>query len=186
MSATQSDRPNSERTWSVPVALAEMPESGRHVELVADEHRRAAIARLAGVTALPRLAASFDLARHGRNGLHVTGQVSATVGQICVVTLEPMESEIEEPIDLVFTPEAASPAGDAGGEVEIPMEDGPEPLVDGTVDLGAIATEFLILAIDPYPRKPDAIFKAPPAGDDTAHPFAALAALQKKQEKGQE
>ena len=26
-------------------------------------------------------------------------------------------------------------------------------LVGGTVDLGAIATEFLILGLDPYPRK---------------------------------
>src|SRR6516165_9323813 len=129
MSATQSDRPNSQRIWSVPVALAEVPESGRHFELVADEHRRAAIARLAGVAALPRLAARLDLSRHGRNGLHVTGQVSATVGQICGVTLEPMESEIEEPIDLVFTSEAASPTDAAGGKVEIPLDDGPEPLL---------------------------------------------------------
>ena len=29
-----------------------------------------------------------------------------------------------------------------------------EPLIDGKVDLGALATEFLILGLDPYPRKP--------------------------------
>jgi len=184
-SRPSSDRPSSDRPWSVPVALAEVPEAGRHVDLVADEHRREAIARLARVVAVPRLEASFDLARYGRNGLHVVGRVSATVGQTCVVTLEPMENEIEEPVDLVFTPAAVSPADDAAGEVEIPVEDGPEPLVEGMVDLGAIATEFLILAIDPYPRKPEAVFEPPPAGDDTAHPFAALAALKKKQEKGQ-
>jgi hypothetical protein len=66
----------------------------------------------------------------------------------------------------------------AGGEVEVPVEDAPEPLVGGQIDLGAIATEFLILAIDPYPRKPDAVFQPPPGGDDSAHPFAALAALK--------
>src|SRR5215469_948491 len=115
MSATQTDRLNSERIWSVPVAVTEVPDSGRHVDLVADQHRRAAIADLAGVTAIPRLEASFELARHGRNGLHVLGRVSATVGQTCVVTLEPMESEIDEPIDLVFTPSATLPAKDSGG-----------------------------------------------------------------------
>ena len=53
-----------------------------------------------------------------------------------------------------------------------------EELVDGAIDLGAIAIEFLILGIDPYPRKADAVFEAPAAGDDpAAHPFAALAAL---------
>src|SRR4051812_29602980 len=118
MSETKSDRPNSDRIWSVPVALAEVPESGRHFDLVADEHRREAIAKLTGVTAVPRLAASFDLARYGRNGLHVVGRVAATVGQACVVTLEPIENEIEEPIDLVFTPAAVSPADDVDEEVE--------------------------------------------------------------------
>ena len=57
---------------------------------------------------------------------------------------------------------------------KVAADDAPEPLVDGTVDLGAIATEFLILGIDPYPRKPGAVFEAPPAGDGSAHPFAAL------------
>jgi uncharacterized metal-binding protein YceD (DUF177 family) len=185
MSETKSDRPSSDRIWSVPVALAEVPESGRHFDLVADEHRREAIAELAGVAAVARLEASFDLARHGRNGLHVGGRVSATVDQTCVVTLEPIENEIDEPIDLVFTPAVDSRADDVDGEVEIAVEDGPEPLVNGMVDLGAIATEFLILAIDPYPRKPEAVFEPPPAGDDTAHAFAALAALKKRQEKGQ-
>ena len=52
-------------------------------------------------------------------------------------------------------------------------------LRDGVVDLGAVATEFLLLGIDPYPRKPGAVFDAPPAGDPSSHPFAALAALKK-------
>ncbi|MGZ3360151.1 MAG: YceD family protein, partial [Xanthobacteraceae bacterium] len=64
-------------------------------------------------------------------------------------------------------------------EVEVPLEDAPEPLVGGMIDLGAIATEFLILGLDPYPRKPDAVFEAPPGGDEAAHPFAALAELKK-------
>ena len=47
------------------------------------------------------------------------------------------------------------------------------------IDLGAVATEFLILGIDPYPRKPGAVFEAPAAGEGGGHPFAALAALKK-------
>ena len=58
-------------------------------------------------------------------------------------------------------------------------EDPPEALRDGVIDLGAVATEFLLLGIDPYPRKPGAVFDAPPAGDPASHPFAALAALKK-------
>jgi uncharacterized metal-binding protein YceD (DUF177 family) len=178
-----SNRP-SDRPWGVPVALSDVPETGRHFALVADEHRRDAIAKLAGLAALPRLDASFDVAHHGRSGLRVVGHVSATISQTCVVTLEPIENEIDEPVDLVFAPAAALPADDAGAEVEMPPDDELEPLVDGTVDLGAIATEFLVLAIDPYPRKPDAVFEAPAAGDDAAHPFAALAALKKGSKPG--
>jgi hypothetical protein len=54
-------------------------------------------------------------------------------------------------------------------------------LENGTVDLGTIATEFLILGLDPYPRKEGVEFAAPqPASDPAAHPFAALAALKKR------
>ena len=44
---------------------------------------------------------------------------------------------------------------------EIP--DPPEPIVNGVIDLGRLATDALFLGIDPYPRKPDAVFE-PPVG----------------------
>ena len=59
-------------------------------------------------------------------------------------------------------------------------EEPPEPLIEGKVDLGAIATEFLLLGIDPYPRKAGAEFAAVKTADDSARPFAALEALKKR------
>jgi uncharacterized metal-binding protein YceD (DUF177 family) len=165
--------------WSVPVVAEEVPESGRHFDLVADEPTRAAIAKVAGLRALPEFTASFDVARWGRSGLHVTGTVSATVGQVCVVTLEPMEERLEEPVDVIYSPQQNVPRAADNLDLEITADDAPEPLIDGMVDLGALATEFLILGINSYPRKPDAEFEPPAAGDDTGHPFAALAALKK-------
>ena len=53
------------------------------------------------------------------------------------------------------------------------------------LEAGQIATEFLILGLDPYPRKPDAMFQSPAVGEDSAHPFAALAGLKKRQ-RGEE
>lgn len=172
--------------WSVCLEVSDVPATGRHLDLVADEPARAAIADLAGVAGLPRLVAGFDVTPHGRDGLHVVGRVTATVDQICVVTLDPIESLIDEPIDLVFVPAAtSSEETDDVAELEMAAE-GPEELVDGAIDLGAIAIEFLILGIDPYPRKAGAVFEAPAAGDDpVAHPFAALAALATGQKKGQ-
>jgi hypothetical protein len=174
--------------WQVPVAFEDVAETGRHFDLVADNDVRAAVARLVGVRDLPRLEANFDVTRHGTDGLHVSGRMSATVGQNCVVTLEPLVNEVEEDIDLVFAP-PPPPVARKAGEAEA-VEDaserpqrswnGPEPLVGGVVDLGALATEFLILGLDPYPRKPDAVFEAPQEVEPDPGPFTALAGLKEK------
>lgn len=180
MRPAKSSKP--ERPWSVPVTAHEVPLTGRCFELAADEAARTAIAKSAGLRALPRLEAAFEVARRG-DRLHVAGRVSASVGQVCVVTLEPVDNEIDEPIDLVFVTAAPAAAEGSGkGVVEVSPDDGPEiePLVNETVDLGAIATEFLLLGIDPYPRKPDAVFDAPAPDDPSTHPFAALASLRKE------
>jgi len=163
--------------WSVPVALHELPDTGRRYNITADERTRAAVCRLAQLDDLPRLEASFDVLRRGRSAVHVVGRVSATVGQDCVVTLEPILNEVEEGIDVVYTSETAGQHQQTL-DIDFGGEDPPEPLADGTLDLGQIATEFLIMGIDPYPKKPGATFVPPQASDNEAHPFAALAALK--------
>ena len=164
-----------ERPWSVPVPVAEIPDGGCHYDLAADVSVRDAVAALAGIRTLPRLEASFDLARRG-DGVAVRGEVRAQAGQTCVVTLEPIESEIHEAVDLIFEPPETSgrkPADRKRGEP-------PEPLENGVVDLGVIATEFLVLGLDPYPRKQGAEFSRPQSADEGARPFAALGALKKR------
>jgi uncharacterized metal-binding protein YceD (DUF177 family) len=166
--------------WHVPVTIEDIPETGRHFDLVADAAVRAAIAKIAGVVAVPRLQASFEVTRRGDDGLHVGGSVSASVEQTCVVTLEPVANEIDETVDLAFVPPAPSDPSDE--ETKTPRDvkwDDPEPLVGGTIDLGALATEFFILGLDPYPRKPGASFEAPQEEQPDLGPFAALAKLTK-------
>jgi len=167
--------------WQLPVAVEAVAETGQHFDLVADAAVRTAVARVAGVRDLPRLQASFDVTRHGSGGLHVVGAVSATVGQNCVVTLEPLTNDIEETIDLVFLPRQAPPQQEGDAEIEPPAAkwNDPEPLIGGIVDLGALATEFLILGINPYPRKPGAVFEPLPESKAENGPFAALAKLTK-------
>ena len=164
--------------WSFPVTVAAIPETGRRVDLVADQGAREVIAKAANLAALPRLEAGFDLTRHSAEGLRLVGRVHAMVVQNCVVTLEPIKSEIDEAVDLVFLP-GASVAANTAALPAAGAEEPPETLKDGVLDLAAVATEFLLLGIDPYPRKPGAVFDAPPAGDPSSHPFAALAALKK-------
>jgi Large ribosomal RNA subunit accumulation protein YceD len=172
----------SQAPWHVPVTVEDIAETGQHFALVADEETRANIARLAGLRDLPRLQADFDVTRQGAGGVRVSGRVSATVGQNCVVTLEPLANEIDEEVDLLFMPQSAAAAGSDGGadddEADAKWDDR-EPLIDGVVDLGALATEFLVLGIDPYPRKPGAVFESPANSGPEEGPFAGLAGWTK-------
>jgi uncharacterized metal-binding protein YceD (DUF177 family) len=171
--------------WNVPVTAATIPDTGLHMEIEAPPETRAQIATLVNVREVPRLSAVFDLTRRG-TGVHVAGRVSALVGQTCVVSLEPMETLVDEVVDLLFVPPPAG-AEHAGSEVVVsPGEnDPPEPLIGGKINLGAVAIEFLVLGIDPYPRKPDAEFAAPKIEDAAPNPFAALEALKKRPGGGQ-
>lgn len=167
--------------WSSKVSVEEVPEGGRHVSLKADAAVRAALAAQLGLRDLPRLEARFDVSRQGRDGLAVVGEVSATVGQNCVVTLDPVENEVVEKVDLVFLP-PSGPARRDEADDSPDAGDAPETLENGKVDLGALATEFLALGIDPYPRKEGVVFEAVEKKDPADHPFAALAALKGRRE----
>jgi len=171
-----------ERPWSVLVPLHDIPETGKHVALEASAEIRAALARPARVDAVERLGAQFDLTLRGRDGVHVAGRVRATVRQTCVVTLEPVVNEIDEAVDVDFAPPRAAAKVDAADDIDLEASgpEEPEPLIGNAVDLGLLATEFLLLGIDPYPRKPGVAFEAPQTGDPAAHPFAALAGWAKK------
>jgi hypothetical protein len=171
--------------WSVPVAVAGIPEAGLRMTIEPDPAQRRAIAALAGLLDLPALTATFDLSHGNRvmGEVRVAGTLTARVGQSCVVTLEPIESEIAELIDVVFSDVAGAGSAAAAHAADGEEIDPPEPIVNGAIDLGRLATEYLMIGIDPYPRKPGAEFVpvlTPQATED--HPFAALSAL--KADKG--
>ena len=181
---TAKDRPDTiANPWSARVAVVQIPETGLHRDIEAGEAVCKALARIAGLRDIESARASFDLTPGRDDSVHVRGRVSARVGQTCVVSLDPIENDIVEDVDLLFVPEdrvrtfAAATADDADDETDIP--DAPEPIVNGVIDLGRLATDVLFLGIDPYPRKPDAVFVPPSSAvDPEDRPFAALKALK--------
>jgi len=170
--------------WRVPVVVAQIPDVGLHRSFEASDATRAAMASVADLLEIVSASASFDLKLKSGGRVHVTGEVRARVGQICIVTLDPIENEIEEIVDLMFAPSEQIPALSASIDEAAQSEneevpEPPEPIVNGVIDLGRLATDVLFLAIDPYPRRPDAVFEPPLEVVDPAdHPFAALKALQ--------
>ncbi|MGY4236997.1 uncharacterized metal-binding protein YceD (DUF177 family) [Bradyrhizobium sp. USDA 4449] len=171
--------------WRSPVIVAQIPDTGLHRELEASAAARQAMGSVAGVREILSAHADFVVAPKSGGRVQVTGRVRAKVGQTCVVTLDPIENEIDEEVDLTFAPEAEArrleDLIEEGQDDDNAPEvvDPPEAIVNGIIDLGRIATDALFLAIDPYPRKPGAVFEAEiTAPDPEDHPFAALKALQ--------
>ena len=167
------------QSWTVPVAVEDIPDTGLHMEIDVPAEIREAMAKLAGLRELPELSAVFDLVRAG-GSVHVSGRVKARVGQTCVVSLEPIENEIDEPIDVEFRPGAETAAAAYDLHTLDEGEEPPEPLVDAKVDLGALASEILLLSLDPYPRKPGAEFAPVKDAETGDRPFAGLAALKNR------
>ncbi|MBR0953058.1 YceD family protein [Bradyrhizobium canariense] len=171
--------------WRVPVIVAQIPDTGLHRKLEASAAERQAMAETAGLREVFSVQAAFDVVPKSGGRIQVTGHVHARIGQTCVVTLDPMESEIEEEVDLIFAPEAeVRRLADLVEERQDDQEqvvDPPEAIVNGIIDLGRLATDVLFLAVDPYPRKPGVVFEAEVAAlDPEDHPFAVLKALQDK------
>jgi uncharacterized metal-binding protein YceD (DUF177 family) len=169
--------------WRVPVTVTQIPDTGLHRDIEADQAAREAMAEVAGLREVLSASASLDVTPISGGRFQVAGRVRARIGQTCVVTLDPIENDIDEPIDLVFAPPEQIPQladlVDEAAESDAEIPDPPEPIENGLIDLGRLATDALFLAIDPYPRKPDVVFEPPVVPEDPEdHPFAALKALQ--------
>ena len=169
--------------WRVPLTVEQIPDTGLHRELAADQAVREAMAEVAGLREVLSASASLDVTPQRGGRYHVEGRVRARIGQTCVVTLDPIEIDIDEPIDMIFAPPDQIPEladlVDDSAESSAEIPDPPEPIENGIIDLGRLTTDALFLAIDPYPRKPDAVFEPPVVPEDPEdHPFAALKALK--------
>jgi uncharacterized metal-binding protein YceD (DUF177 family) len=160
----------------MPIVVAELPDDGAEFEIVPDETTLAMLAKHTGVLAMPELVADVRVAREA-GGAVVEGSLRATVRQTCVITLEPFDNMIEETISVRFVAPELMPTAPAG-DVDAGADDPPDPLVDGQIDLAAVITEFLTLSIDPYPRKPGAVFEAPREEAVRESPFATLVKLK--------
>jgi hypothetical protein len=138
-----------------PLAVADIPAGGwpaggRSVHVEASEEERAALARRLRIPGIEALACDFTLRRAPRGAIEAAGRLAARVVQTCVVTAEDFSAEMEEEFSVRFVP-----AG--GGAVDFDPEAPDEiPYEDGTLDLGEATAEQLALALDPWPRRPDA------------------------------
>lgn len=156
------------------IEVGRLPRGRAEVAVEASPEECAALAKDFGIPAVRDLVGRFVLTGT-LSRLTVTGTVEATVTQVCTVTLEPFESEVREPVEVVYS-DAPPPEEPEEGTVEGAPEP-PDPIVNGRIDLGTLTAEFLALGLDPYPRKPGVSFEPPAAGPETG-PFDVLRQLR--------
>ena len=161
---------------SRPVDVMNIPPRGQEVHVEATAEECAALAADFGLPGIRRLSGDYRLTNSAK-GVHVTGLVKASITQICVVTLEPFDSDVEEEVEVDFAEPAGRPAEPP---TDINEYEPPDEIVNGQVDLGALTSEFLVLGLDPYPRKPGVDFEYRDPVDGKDSPFAALGKLKPK------
>jgi len=149
---------------------------------------RATAAALLDLPQLDQLSFTFRFARRGQGRLALNGSLLAAVTQTCVVTLEPVETTLNVPVEIEFWPasqikayaETADEAASHG------MLDWPEPIDDGKIDLGPIIYQTLATSLDPYPKREGASFSWSeadseiPSTEEEKGPFAALKQLKQR------
>lgn len=161
--------------------VTDIPAGGLDREREANEGERIAIADNLKLLKLDRLAARYRIKSLGDGGYRLSGRVLAKVEQACIVTLDPVASEIDAPFDVEFQPEVARSDNDedasvlAGPDVDI--------LERGVIPVGRIVYETVSGSLDPYPRRPGAEFTWQDPRQiepEETSPFAVLSQLKDK------
>jgi hypothetical protein len=166
------------------LVVESVPETGLDIRLCANETECAVLADDYGLVAVRTFEAGFHVRKQGPKGYKVSGVLHALVTQTCGVSLGPFETLVSAPVDVDFAPSRQllrEPAGwkmTAGGAaIFAGPQDPPDPIINGQIDLGALAAEFLALNLDLYPRKPGVTFEDANVGGEapgTDSPFAVL------------
>jgi uncharacterized metal-binding protein YceD (DUF177 family) len=167
------------------VRLDEVPPEGRKYEFQADEEVLQFLVEHAPITELSRFSGRIEL-RQMRGGFQAQGRLRAAVVQECVVTLEPIETELDiELVRVYLRGQEPEPEVNTNGEVFVDLESSAdnEWFEGEKLDLSDLIFEQFLLALDPYPRKEGA--EMPDLGNDAeakeASPFAVLSKLKQSE-----
>jgi uncharacterized metal-binding protein YceD (DUF177 family) len=140
---------------------------GDDITVEADATELAGLATRLQLPAISTLTCRFRLRPMPDGTITAEGWLDAVVTQTCVVSLDEFAAPVRDHFVIRFVP-----AGSESDDID-PDSDDEVPYSDGVLDLGDVAAEQLALALDPWPRKPDATLPEA-ATDEPISPFAAL------------
>lgn len=167
--------------FSRPVRIDSLTPTPRSHGIAAEPGELKRLAGRFSLVAIERLEAEAQLSRNGDDVI-ASGSLSAAVVQSCAATSAPVPAEVHEEFRIVFRPQPVR-AGEED-EIELGSSDLDVVFYEGSaIDLGEAVAETLSLALEPYPRAPDADEALRAAGvknEEEAGVFGALAALRDK------
>lgn len=156
-----------------PFALASLRD-GRQakVRVEADAKELLAIAAWLDVPEARALRADLTLTPDGDRRVVLAGLLDARLVQTCVVTLDPIETNVRVAVSRVYLRDASAP---------VSADEDAELVTGDVIDVGAAVAEELSLAYDPFPRREHAPSSETqePAEPATVRPFAGLDKLTK-------
>ena len=165
--------------WAHEFRLGELAHGPVTRTLSAEPVERMRLAQELSLDRLDSLSATLTVSPW-LDGVKLEGLWSATIEQTCGVTLEAFVSELEGEFTVHVLPRGSTHApSEISVEITVdPDADDPPDLIDGDrVDLAAYVVEHLSLEIDPFPRRPGAVFE-PREEESPPSPFAVLLQLK--------
>lgn len=144
----------------------------------------AALANRFNLEALDSFKATVKVtASTGGKLVNVSGRYEAEIVQNCVVSLEPVPSQIYGLIDRDFAEETQLEISKSSVDFDPGVPDPPDAITGGIVDLGEMVAEQFGLEIEPFPRVSGIEFsnyiEDKDYDEETVNPFAALKELKK-------
>ena len=133
--------------FSRPVELGRLGSLEARYPIAATPAERQALARRFDLLALERLEAEIRLQRLARGMVRLSGSFAAEVIQACVVSLEPVASNLAEKFTVLYGPGGSDETVVMDYESELI-----EPLQGSAIDIGEAVAQQLAVALDPYPR----------------------------------
>lgn len=164
--------------WSQPVRLSDLGRGPQTRTLTADPDALQRVAAALDLVEVSDLTAEVELIPW-HDGAILSASWGAQVVQTCGVTLDPLPSSLAGEFQIRAVPEGSPMAPSEAGALELDLDapDPPDVLEADRIDPAAYVVEHLALELDPFPRKPDAVFEPPEAEPETS-PFAALLELK--------
>jgi uncharacterized metal-binding protein YceD (DUF177 family) len=168
---------------SRPLRIVDIDEVVDH-RIEATSAEMAEMATLLGLVTLDGFKFDYRLRRGAAGRVHLKGRLQAHIAQTCVVTLEPIESHVDIPVEVEFWP--ARMVEELEAEPEDPGQssriDWPEAIAEGMIDLGPVIYDSLATGLDLYPKRADGKLEWSQAAEDAeainSGPFAALKKLK--------